>query len=271
VAVVVHLSDLHLGDHVGELAESMLADVRARRPDLVVVSGDLTQRALRSEFADARELLKRLPSPVLSVVGNHDLPLVHLMERLLRPSRRYEHFISRNLDPVFVSSDLMVLGLDSMPPWRWKSGHLSARQIGLVRDTLGSGPAGAWRLLVTHHPVLPAGRSGLVGRRPLVEACAESGVSVFLSGHTHLPSVDVVSIESKGVRRRAVAVGAGTAISKRTRGVPNSYAVLDFAGPMDQGGALTVQILQPEGTDWTVVRSDQFAPGPDGVVASVPT
>ncbi|MGO8862107.1 MAG: metallophosphoesterase family protein [Acidimicrobiales bacterium] len=93
--VVVHLSDLHLGAHIDALAESLLADVWDRRPDLVVVSGDLTQRARRGQFSDARELLNSLPSPVLAVLGNHDLPLFHPPERLLRASRRYEQIVCR--------------------------------------------------------------------------------------------------------------------------------------------------------------------------------
>ena len=154
--VVVHLSDFHFGAHIDALAESLLADVEDCRPDLVVVSGDLTQRARRDEFSSARELLNSLSSPVLSVVGNHDLPLIDLPERLLRPSRRYEQFVTRNLDPVVALPDLMAVGLDTMPPWRWKAGQVSPRQIGLVRQALNSAPPGAWRLLVTHHPVLPA-------------------------------------------------------------------------------------------------------------------
>lgn len=265
--MVVHLSDLHLGAHNDALAESLLADVGDRRPDLVIVSGDLTQRAGRDQFFEAREFLKRLPNPMLTVPGNHDLPLFNLPARLLRPRRRYEQFIARDLDPVAALPDLVVLGLDTMPPWRWKSGHVSPRQVGLVREALNSGPADAWRLLVTHHPVLPQSLSGLVGRGPLVEACAETGVSVLLSGHTHVPSVDSVTMESAGVRHHALAVGAGTAISTRTRGVPNAYAVLDLAGPLVTGATLTVQILQPDGTGWLVTRSERFEYGPEGIVA----
>lgn len=207
---------------------------------------------------------------MLTVAGNHDLPLFNVPERLLRPSRRYEQFITRNLDPVVARSDLIAVGLDTMPRWRWKAGHVSPRQIGLVRETLSSGPVRAWRLLVTHHPVLPASLFGLVGRGALVEACAETGVSVLLSGHTHVPSVDIVTMEAVGVRHQALAVGGGTAISRRTRGVPNAYAVLDLEGPMVRGAALTVQIHQAEGTAWLVARSERFAYGPEGIVTSPP-
>ena len=207
--VVIHLSDLHFGAHIEALAESLLADIRDRRPDLVVVSGDLTQRARKRQFSMARDFLKELPCPVLVVLGNHDLPLFNVAERALRPSGRYERFISQSLDPVVASSGLVAVGLDTMPPWRWKAGHVSPRQIGLVREAFQIVPARAWRLLVTHHPVLPASLSGLVGRGPLVEACAESGVSVLLSGHTHVPNVDIVTTHARGVRNTALAVGTG--------------------------------------------------------------
>ena len=77
-------------------------------------------------------------------------------------------------------------------------------------------------------------------------------------------------MEGAGVRHQALAVGAGTSISRRTRGVPNAYAVLDFAGPMATGAALTVRILQADGTAWLVSRSESFADGPEGIVACPP-
>ncbi len=210
--------------------------------------------------------MNRLPGPLLIVAGNHDLPLFNVPERLLRGSLRYEQFITRNLDPVVALSDLIAVGLDSMPRWRWKAGHVSPRQIDLVREVLSSAPVKAWRLLVTHHPVLPATLTGMLGRGALVEACAGTGVSVLLSGHTHVPSVDIVTMEAVGLRRQALAVGAGTAISRRTRGVANAYALLDLEGPMVAGAQLTVRILQPEGTTWRVAHSELFTYGPEGVV-----
>ena len=119
-------------------------------------------------------------------------------------------------------------------------------------------------------PVLPAHLSGLGSRGRLVEACAETGVSVLLSGHTHVPSVDIVTMEAAGVRHQAVAVGAGTAISRRTRGVPNAYAILDLATAKVTGATLTVRILQPDGTTWQVARSERFTHGPEGIIACPP-
>ena len=176
-----------------------MADIWDHRPDLVVVSGDLTQRARRDQFTRARAFLDRLPAPVLTVMGNHDVPLFDLPRRLVSPTGRYQTYVTPSLDPVFDLPDLVAVGLDSMPAWRWKAGHVSSRQADLARDTLGRSPKGAWRVLVTHHPVLPANLSALRGRQHLVDACDQAGVALFLSGHTHTARVDVVSYR----RRRA--------------------------------------------------------------------
>ena len=98
--VVVHLSDIHFGAHRQDLAESLVADIAGVGPDLVVISGDLTQRARRGQFHQARAFIDRLSTSVLTVVGNHDLPLLDLPRRLLSVTGRYERSITAYLDPV---------------------------------------------------------------------------------------------------------------------------------------------------------------------------
>lgn len=262
--VVVHLSDVHFGAHDDLLVESLLVDVAGRRPDLVVVSGDWTQRARRAQFASARALLDRLPAPVLSVVGNHDLPLFDVARRVLAPTLRYRKSIASSLDPVLAVPGLVVVGLDTMPAWRWKSGHVSARQARVVRDAFGQSAPGDWRLLVTHHPVLPRDLSGLIGRRMLVEASARSGVMVLLSGHTHTASVDLVTLEAPGRRHRALSVGAGTATSTRTRGTANAYAVLRFERTMRAGARMAVEVRRPTSHGWSTTRTVWFEVMSDG-------
>ncbi len=267
VPVLVHLSDIHFGAHRAELAESLLADVASVGPDLVVLSGDLTQRARPGQFEQARAFIDRLPATVLTVVGNHDLPLVNLPRRFLSGTRRYERYVTGDLDPVVAIEGLVAVGLDTMPAWRWKAGHVSPRQAALVRDVLGSAPPGAWRLVVTHHPVLPARLSGLVGRDLLVGACADSGVALLLAGHTHTPSADVVDLDAPSVHRQALALVAGTAISSRTRGSANTYEVVRLDGPMRAGALIAVEIREPTSTGWSGRRGSNFVYTSDGVVA----
>jgi 3',5'-cyclic AMP phosphodiesterase CpdA len=270
VPVVVHLSDIHFGAHSPALAESLLADIDGVGPDLVVISGDLTQRARPDQFTQARAFIDRLPGAVLTVVGNHDLPLVDLPRRLLSGTRRYERSITADLDPVVAVDGVVALGLDTMPRWRWKAGHVSPRQAALVRSTLGTAAPRAWRLLVTHHPVLPSHRSGLVGRSELATACADAGVAVLLAGHTHTPSADIVDLDGSGARHRALALVSGTAISSRTRGASNAYEVLRLDGPMVPGARVTVEIREPAAVGWTVARAIRFGFAPEGIVAVTP-
>ncbi len=110
--------------------------------------------------------------------------------------------------PLSSSPASIAVGLDTMPAWRWKAGHVSPRQAGIVRDAFETAPADTWRILVTHHPVLPEKLSGLVGRRLLVNTCAEMGVAVLLSGHTHVPSVAIAPLGEPG-RLSALAVVSG--------------------------------------------------------------
>jgi hypothetical protein len=135
-------------------------------------------------------------------------------------------------------------------------------QIGLVREALNSSPAGAWRLLVTHRPVLPQSLSGLVGRGPLVEACAGAGLSVLLSGHIHVPRWKA-SRWKRRVRCQARAVGAGTAMSRRPRGAPNAFTELELARPPVTGTTPRVGTIQSDGNGWLVTRSERFESDPE--------
>jgi len=270
VPVVVHLSDIHFGAHRPDLAESLLADIASVGPELVVISGDLTQRARPGQFEQAREFIDRLPAAVLTVVGNHDLPLINLPRRFLSETRRYEQYITEDLDPVVSLPGMAAVGLDTMPRWRWKAGHVSPRQVAIVRDTFRNAAPGAWRLMVTHHPVLPASLSGLVGRDLLVGACCESDVALLLSGHTHRPSADVVDLDASGVHRRALALVAGTAISSRIRGTANAYEVIRLEGPMLAGTQITVEVREPTSSGWSDRRTTHFGYTSDGIVAVGP-
>jgi len=264
--VVVHLSDIHFGAHRPDLVDSLLSDILSVGPDLTVLSGDLTQRARRSQFEQARLFIDRLPATLLTVVGNHDLPLINLPRRFLSDTRRYEHYITRDLDPVVVLPGVVAVGLDTMRAWRWKAGHVSRRQVAIVRTAFGNVPQGVWRLVVTHHPVLPSHLSGLIGRDLLVDACAESDVAILLSGHTHTPSAHVVDLDAPGVRRQELALVAGTAISRRTRGAGNAYEVLHLDGGMVEGGRVTVRLRAPTSTGWSDRDTTHFEFTSDGVV-----
>ena len=106
---IVHLSDLHFGRVNEALLTPLVEAVRALAPDVVVVSGDLTQRARAAEFQQAQEFLSRLPGPQIVVPGNHDVPLYNIAHRLLRPLDKFRRYIEPSLSPTYIDNEMAVL------------------------------------------------------------------------------------------------------------------------------------------------------------------
>ena len=224
---IAHLSDLHFGAHDPASAESLLGDVAAFRPTVTVVTGDLTQRARHREFSAAVAFLDRLPSPRLVVLGNHDVPLDRL-QRVTDPYGRYREHVRPDLDPVLDADGVRVLGLQSMPRWRWKSGRVSRRQTNSVVSILGApeaaeGPRRPLRVVALHHPVSPTGAATLVGRSRLLAALAQARVELVLAGHTHVPSLTWLELPDETGSWCVLQGVAGTATSTRLRGAPRSW------------------------------------------------
>ncbi|GAA2905420.1 metallophosphoesterase [Actinoplanes cyaneus] len=230
---IAHLSDLHFGVHDSEAAASLVADVAAAAPHLTVVTGDLTMRARPAEFRLARAFLDRLPSPVLVVTGNHDLPL-DSPARLFRPYDRYRAAISAELDPVVHVPGLTAVGLQSMPRWRWKDGRVRRSQVTLVESTFAAAPPGDLRLVALHHP--PFGRMLMNGR-----ALLGAGADLLLAGHTHHPDVRPMN--------GTTVVVAGTSTSRRTRLTPSSWSRIATGD-----GVITVTERHFTGGGWQTAR-----------------
>ena len=84
---VLHTSDFHGGKpFLPEAAEALLTFAEHIDPDVVIVSGDLTQRAKKREFVIARSIIDWFGArPVVVTPGNHDVPLYRIWERLFDP------------------------------------------------------------------------------------------------------------------------------------------------------------------------------------------
>ena len=224
--MIAHLSDLHFGREDGVLLEVLREELRELRPALVVVSGDLTQRARRREFEAARVFLDEIAAPKVVVPGNHDIPLFDVLRRLFRPLARYQRQVTPELLPFARIGRLAVLGVNTARPSLWKGGRLSLAQIEAIRERFCAIPDDSFKVLVTHHPFLPPSArpaTALVGRGLAGLLAAERcGVDLLLAGHLHVGYAGDVRSHHVTIRRAILVAQAGT-LSRRTRGEVASY------------------------------------------------
>lgn len=256
MARIAHLSDLHFGAHDPQLVAGVEAQIAADAPDLVVISGDFTQRARTDQFTEACRFLERLRDAghdVLGVPGNHDVPLYDVLRRFLSPLTRYRRYIDETLCPFHELADAAVLGINTARSLTFKDGSISHDQLATIRATFARTPD-VPRVLVTHHPLfaLPVGDGPELGRsvarqQLALDAIAEAGVDVLLAGHNHRASAHSAR-ELVTRAGAALVVQAGTATSTRLRDEEQSFNRLTIGAD-----SVTVTVVRWDGT--------RFVPG----------
>lgn len=193
MSVLLQISDPHFGTEQPPVLAALRRFHAEQCPDLLVVSGDITQRARRSQFQAAREFFFGLETPMVIVPGNHDIPLFNFALRLLAPYANYIHAFGENLQPEFSSPDLLVVGVNTTRPQRHTDGEVSAQQIETVSARLRQANRMQLRVVVTHQPVhvvTPSDQSNLLhGYREAISAWAQAGADLIVGGHIHLPYV----------------------------------------------------------------------------------
>jgi len=261
MARLVHLSDLHFGAHDERLVDAVEGRVDELKPDLVVISGDFTQRARTEQFKEACRFLERLQRAgheVLAVPGNHDVPLYDVLRRFLSPLARYRRFIDESLCPFVELPGLAVLGINTARSLTFKDGRINQDQVAFIRDTFARTPAESFRVLVTHHPLfaLPVGEevTRAIGRQELaLDAIGEAGVDMLLAGHNHHASIhsaaDLVT-RAGG----ALVIQAGTATSTRVREQEQSFNAIDVAD-----GSVTITVNAWKDGAFTPLDAQRYA------------
>jgi 3',5'-cyclic AMP phosphodiesterase CpdA len=236
MSLVLQISDPHFGTEQPPVVEALVRFVHDQAPTLVVLSGDITQRARRRQFRAARAFVDRLGAPTtLAIPGNHDIPLFNLAARLFTPYANHCREFGADLEPVFESEQFLVIALNTTRIYRHQDGEVSAEQIARVARRLERATSSQLRIVVTHQPVAvtrPQEETNLLhGRAAAVRSWAHAGADLILGGHIHLPYVLPLHERFAGLRREVWAVQAGTAVSWRVRpDAGNSVNLLRYAG-----------------------------------------
>jgi 3',5'-cyclic AMP phosphodiesterase CpdA len=198
-----------------------LSLVHQRKPDYVVISGDLTQRARPEQFAAAKRFVDSIPCPTLAVPGNHDVPLYRFWERLVVPFGAWQKHFSPHLEPHLVDDHVCMVGLNTAFNRTITGGRITRAQCNRVREVFSAAPASSCRIAVIHHNLvrpddLDDVPTPLQGSVPALAALASSGVEMVLSGHLHQSYVAPL-LATKG-EEGGVILCAGTTTSSRGRG-----------------------------------------------------
>lgn len=235
---ILHISDLHFGPpYVPRVGDSLLAIAPSINPDVIVASGDFTQRAKPEQFAAARKFLDQLPAvPQLVVPGNHDVPLFRIAERLFRPYANYRKYISDQLNQEIELDGLKIVGLDSTAPRSAISnGRVHKENLAFCRRALQDTSDDTCRIVVAHHHFAPApdyerDKTMPQARRAMNEF-VDLGVEIIFGGHLHRAYVgNSLDFYPGNHRDRGIIiVQSGTTTSRRGRGKEkekNSFNVI---------------------------------------------
>lgn len=251
---IVQISDLHFGTVRHELTGPLTEVIRQARPDLIVMAGDFVQRARTGQFRAARGFMDSLGAPWIGVPGNHDIPLYNIFARLTAPYRKYHAWISHDREPWIETSDAVIIGIDTTDPLRWQRGRIRGRQIDRVCRAIMDEDGRRTVIVAAHHPFHQRAdieKKLMLAAPEALDAWSSCGPHVILSGHLH--SWLVEPFVTRRGDRQTLQVHSGTGLSKRQRGEPNDFAILEVDGAevsvTRMAAAPDMAVFRPTGRD----------------------
>lgn len=248
---------MHFGTELPDVAEGLLRDIARQPAHLLAVSGDLTQRARRGQYAAAKAYLERIDLPKIIVPGNHDIPLYNFVARFGWGLANYRHYITTEFCPKFSDEQLAVAGVNTARPNRWKDGRISKEQIEELWNFFHAEPATKFKVLVGHHPFIPptsdAAAPLVDGAKAALRMLELSGCHLILAGHLHLAYTGDVRPHHVEIKRSILVAQAGTAISHRRREEPNAYNVVTL-----DGNRLQIEVRAWNGSEFASTGREEY-------------
>lgn len=232
---IIHISDMHFGKISDKITGCLLSAFSEINADLVVFSGDLTQRAKSSEFTAAKAFLSDLQKNEIQsfvIPGNHDIePMFKPVKRLKSPYEKYKKYISENIEPTYLDDEIAIASINTVRPSNIKNGNINATQIERVKNWFDTIPENIKKIIVTHHPfdlpITKKVRKLISARHQVIEKFSKNQVALYLSGHYHESSSVITSHRYNVKNYSAIAVQAGT-LSNRERGEGQTFNVVQI-------------------------------------------
>ncbi len=240
---LLHISDVHFGVE-DQAALSHVEEFIARhRPDALVCTGDITQRAKHREYSQAASWFGATGIPVWLDPGNHDMPYYDPIERFTDPYRRYLR-LKQAVASDFESDDVVLVPLKTtvraQPRFPWSDGVVTRKALAATLKRLDQLRDDPRCVVVTaHHPLLgPKGRSSnpTIGGDRAFAAIAATRADAIISGHVHRPFDEIRHHGENSLRM----IGAGTLSTRLRHGEPASYQMLTI----ERGGAIRVDLTR---------------------------
>ena len=236
---IAHISDLHFGTIVDENIDEALRDsIRSNGADMIILSGDLTQRARKEEFKKAKDFCRSFSIPIFVTPGNHDIePWWFPFRRLLDPYKTYGlHFGRPAQDIIKIGNCVLVFILTSRP-LSIQKGVLFETQADAIIERLNDLDY-SQLFIVTHHPLTfedTGNRKFCTIPYRLIDWLSKQPSVVLFSGHTHIQQTDILRHCGRNVCLRSI---AGTALSRRWRGGLESTNQYTFVESLPHGFAV---------------------------------
>ena len=224
---LVQISDLHFGMHKEELIEPFLHELQLIQPDIILISGDLTQRATDEQFVLFSNFARKLSGVILTVPGNHDIPLYpyQFFIRMFSPFKYYKRFVNSEIEVHFENNDLRILGVNSVNPYRVKKGRLSDATMQKIQTYFAT-PFSGLNILFFHHNFdrLEGAHKPLENYEELISYLKTSSVHIVCAGHSHYANINLIE---KINEQACVFLHAGSLLCTRSKDGFNGYYLLE--------------------------------------------